>query len=105
LSGVLTWTSGQIGVNGSVLTVAANSVLVLAGVNGTDYVLQGTVTNAGTVQLVSGNLDLFNCSGQGLLMNLPGGLVQIMADVSIVNGCSGEFVNQGLLVKSGGTNS
>jgi hypothetical protein len=86
--GLLTWTRGTI-TNGSKLTVATNGVLVLAGRDGTDYALRGVLTNAGTVQLVSGNLQLYSgCSnGYGQLINLPGGLLDLQADVAIDRYC------------------
>ena len=101
LTGVLTWTSGEI-TSGTILTVATNGVLVLAGTNGNPYYVEGIITNAGMMQLASGDLNLYNCAGFGELINLPGGLVELTADVSIGIGCFGEFVNQGTLVKSGG---
>ncbi|HVM50394.1 MAG TPA: hypothetical protein VMU04_20375 [Candidatus Acidoferrum sp.] len=104
--GLLTWTRGTI-TNGSKLTVATNGVLVLAAVNGKDYALRGVLTNAGTVQLVSGNLQLYSgCSnGYGQLINLPGGLVDLQADVSIDRYCSSYELldNRGTVRKSGGT--
>ena len=68
---MLTWASGEI--NGScTLTVASNSVLVLAGGNGNPnmYVV-GMITNAGMIQLQSGTLALYSCGGVGELINLP----------------------------------
>jgi hypothetical protein len=105
LNGALTWTAGQIN-TGAILTVAANSVLVVAGGSGNPSMyVAGIITNAGTIQLQSGTLDLWSCGGGGELINLPGGVVDFMTDVSIANGCSGDFVNQGTVVKSGGTNT
>jgi fibronectin-binding autotransporter adhesin len=102
VNGQFNWTSGSIA-PGSTLTVATNGVLVLAGVNGTDYSLWGVLTNAGAVQLISGNLQiLYNNGGQ--LINLPGALVDLRADVAIdSNGGSAALVNQGTVRKSGGT--
>ena len=105
IAGLLTWTGGAVG-DGSLgcsLTVATNGTLVLAGNNGTEYTLFGTLTNAGTVRLVSGNLRLW-CH-PGYLINLPDALVDITADVSVdPGGCGGElFINQGTVRKSGGT--
>jgi hypothetical protein len=106
-NGLFVWRSGSLGANSS-LTVATNSVLMLAGNNGGDYDLFGTLTNAGTIALVSGNLQLIGAacgSGIGRLVNLPGGLVDFQADVSIDRNCGNNeiFLNQGLLRKSGGT--
>jgi len=106
LDGVLTWTSGQIN-QGCGLTVNPGSVLMLAGANGTPYYVVGMLTNAGTLQLVSGNLQLYdvNNDGTGGLINEPSGVVELAADVSIGASWNPELVNQGTLVKSGGTNT
>jgi hypothetical protein len=101
IAGVMTWTSGSIAA-GSTLTIATNGLLVLAGNNGSDYYLYGTLTNAGTIRLVSGNLELY-CN-PGYLVNLPGALVDLTGDVSIDRGCGGDLlVNLGTVRKSGGT--
>jgi hypothetical protein len=107
VNGLINWTGGSIAAS-STLTIATNGAVVLAGTNGTDYYLYGALTNAGTVRLVSGNLQLpGNCyGGPGQLVNLAGALVDITADVSI-NNCSGRglLVNQGTVRKSGGTST
>jgi hypothetical protein len=101
IAGVMTWTSGSIA-TGSTLTIATNGLLLLAGKNGSDYYLQGALTNAGTIRLVSGNLELY-CS-PGYLLNLPGAMVDLAGDVSFDRGCGTElFVNLGTVRKSGGT--
>src|ERR1700690_1515347 len=101
--GQFNWTNGTIDAS-STLTVATNGMLVLAGNNGSSYVMQGTLTNAGIVQLVSGNLQLNYCNG-GPLINLSGGLLDLKSDVSIVSGCGGgpSLINMGTVRKSGGT--
>jgi hypothetical protein len=107
LSGVLTWTSGQIN-RDCTLTVTPGAVLALAGVNGSAYVSFGVITNAGTVQLVSGNLQLENYYGgiTGWLFNQPSGVVDLAADVSITAAYNTpELVNQGTVLKSGGTHT
>jgi hypothetical protein len=105
-NGLFVWRGGTLG-TGSALTVATNGVLMLAGGNGADYNLYGILTNAGTVQLVSGNLQLVGggCdNGIGQLVNLPGGLVDFQADISIDNACGSQtFYNAGFVRKSGGT--
>ena len=107
IAGALTWTGGSIGV-GSTLTVATNGMLVLAGVNGSDYSLLGILTNAGTVKLVSGNLQLLgglcNAGAIGELINLPGALLDLQNNVNI-DSCNVTelLVNQGTVRKSGGT--
>jgi hypothetical protein len=104
VNGQFNWTGGSIA--SSTLTVATNGVLVLAGQTNTDYPLSGILTNAGTVRLVSGNLqiDHYN-TGQGELINLPGALVDMKADVSIdlVSTWPASFINYGTVRKSGGT--
>jgi hypothetical protein len=108
ISGTLTWTGGQIGTEGNVptLTVATNGLLVLAGFPGTSYYLWGTLTNAGTMLLASGNLELVGSCGDanGTLINLAGALVDFQADTSILPDCGGEtFPNFGTVRKSAGT--
>jgi hypothetical protein len=104
IDGQFIWTgiSSQIE-SGSKLTVLTNGLLVLAGTNGAGYIFFGTLTNAGTIRLISGNLQLYGGGGtNGLLVNLPGGLVDIPADNSIYG--SGVIMNQGTVRKSGGIN-
>ena len=108
LAGLLTWTGGQIGNGNNTMTVAANATLVLAGTNGSNYVLSQPLNNAGTILLESGNVDIIWCGGgnYGGIVNLPGGLVEMAADVSIIgDGCALGFNNQGMVRKSGGTNT
>jgi F-type H+-transporting ATPase subunit c len=108
INGALTWNSGAINA-GSLVTVATNRLLVLASGNG--HYLYGTMTNAGTIQLLNGGGDLYlygNCNpgAIGELVNLPGALVDVQGDNSIAWQCSTELVvNQGVLRKSGGTNT
>jgi len=109
ISGLITWTSGSIGTTAEIptLTLATNSVLVLAGVSGDPYYLYGILTNAGTIRLDSGNLTLLgSCgTGNGTLINLPGALVDAQADVSIYSYCgtTEAITNFGTVRKSGGT--
>jgi hypothetical protein len=96
--------------------------------------LAGAITNVGTVEMVgtnagvlandaifvnqglvqetgSGGLQLLTCGGSGptAFYNLAGATFQLMTDISISQShCSGVsvfFENQGLLLKSGGTNT
>jgi hypothetical protein len=90
------------------VTVATNRLLVLASGNGHNFF--GVMTNAGTIQLLSGggNLTLYgSCAGGGAigeLVNLPGALVDVQGDNSIGYNCATELVvNQGVVRKSGGT--
>jgi hypothetical protein len=105
LSGLWTWTNGSPLITvGDRVTIATNGVLVLAGVNNTDYRLYGILTNAGTLQLASGNFMCDGNSGEGHLVNLPGAFVDLVSDVSITKGnLSPSIVNQGTLRKLGGT--
>ncbi len=106
INGALTWISGAINA-GSVVTVATNRLLVLASGNG--HYLYGTMTNAGTIQLLIGGANLYlrgscNPGAIGDLVNLPGALVDVQGDDSISAGCGTELlVNQGVVRKSGGT--
>jgi len=86
LSGVLTWTSGQINPN-STLTIPAGAALVLAGGSGATYINYGVITNLGTIQLVSGNLELDDQYDgiNGWLFNEPSGVVELTSDVSITS--------------------
>lgn len=102
--GVLTWISGSLAQGDGAPTIAPQGVLVLAGSNGVDYALSAALYNAGTIKMVSGNLPLNFCgSGKGGIINEPGGLVDIEADVSIDSPCDGQINNEGIVRKSGGT--
>ncbi len=104
VNGQFKWTSGQLGNTSAALMVATNGVLLLAGVNGTDYTLGEYLTNAGTIDLQSGNLQINSCGADhGQLINLPGALVNIQSDLSIDAACGGTLANQGNVLKSGGT--
>ncbi len=106
LYGTLKWTAGMFGAGNNSLTIASNAVLILAGVNGSNYLIQQVVTNAGTVQLQSGNIQINWCgSGRyGQFINLPGALVDLKADVSFNDdGCGPGIFNAGTVQKSGGT--
>ena len=105
VSGQLNWTGGALGGASTSVAVATNGVLTLAGVNGTAYSLGEILTNAGTVHLQSGNLEIDWCgTNYGAFNNGPGALVDIQADVSVTNTCGGAgWANQGTVRKSGGT--
>ena len=105
VQGQFMWNGGYI-YPGSVVTVATNGLLALAGGNG--HYSYGIITNAGTIQLLNGGGDLYlygSCSGGiGKLINLPGALVDVQGNNSISYSCGTELVvNQGVLRKSGGT--
>ena len=104
ISGVLTWNSGSF--NGGFQTpiIGTNGVLVLAGINGTNYSLDIALDNQGSIKLVSGNLLIDDCGSDfGELKNEAGGLVDFENDVSIDSSCGGQFINSGIVRKSGGT--
>ena len=103
IQGLVTWTGGQFGSGPGPLTLATNATLVLAGSNGTDYNMGQFVTNAGTIEVKSGNLALNYCNFYGGLQNLPGALINLEGNVSI-DGCGGTgLINGGTLVKSAGS--
>ncbi len=109
IAGELTWSGGSFD-RFSTLTLATNGTLLLAGVNGSGCIINGALTNAGTLELASGNLQLISgsCSasggGPGELINLPGGTINLAADVSILRYCGSEMLmNGGTLEKTGGT--
>ena len=79
LNGKLNWTGGMFGAGNNSLTIASNAVLVLAGASGSNYLIQQVVTNAGTVRVQSGNLQIAYCGGgqYGQFINLPGALVDM----------------------------
>src|ERR1019366_8834810 len=62
LNGVLPWTSGTFGSGNYSLTSASNALRVLAGVNGSNYMIKQAVNNAGTVRVQSGNLQVLDCA-------------------------------------------
>jgi len=104
ISGTVTWTSsGSYLVPASTLTVATNGVLVIADSGFDD--LYGALTNAGTIQVVSGTFRPRADQGPGKLINLPGGLVDSKNDVTIDVYSGGTIINQGIFRKSVGTNS
>ena len=102
LYGVLTWTGGQLGTSDQALTIATNAVLVLAGAANSTYNMGQPLSNEGTIYLQSGNFQI-DWGNWGSLTNLPGGVVDFASDVSIQYSGGPGFVNQGTLVKSGGT--
>ena len=104
LGGNWIWKSGAIGsgVN-STLTLAGNSVLVVTG-DGVYHDNYGTLTNAGTIQIVGATiLRTLASYGAGNIVNLPGGSVDLQGDGQIYFYYGSEFfLNEGILRKSGG---
>src|SRR5207247_1952386 len=103
IAGVLTWTSGTIPI-GSTLTIATNGMLIWAG-TADSYSFYGALTNAGTVLLTNGDWKWWSCYANPVqFINSPGALLDIKADVSIVDPCGGGLlVNYATVRKSGGT--
>jgi hypothetical protein len=101
IDGSWIWTSGSLGQADATLTLAAGGVLTLKAINGSPYDLLGAVTNAGTIQILSGNI---RCRG-GQIYNLPGALLNFQSDSDLVNYNQGSELlnNLGTIRKSGGT--
>ena len=110
VASTLTWTGGYF-YGGSTLTVAPSGVV---NVDGGELDLDGVLTNAGTININSGNLRLIQNggegSGPGLLINQSNGTVNFPTDtyINYYNDGSGGFgpptlINNGLVIKSGGT--
>lgn len=106
IAGKLIWTSGTFDIN-SALTIASNGDLVVEGTTNGNLTLDGVLTNAGLIEIVSGNLELngTNCGGApATLINSPGGAIELEGDVSIDNCGSNTYIlNQGVLEKTAGT--
>ena len=101
VSGVMTWTSGQLN-GGSSLTIATNGVLNL--VNNNSYVhIWGALTNAGTVNWTGSGLYVYNdgASYNGSINNLAGAVFNAENDqpIALYYG-SPYFNNAGLFRKS-----
>jgi hypothetical protein len=103
INGQLNWTNAGFIAAGSTLMVGTNGVVVLAAGNSGYGYLRGELTNAGTVKLVSGALEM----QASQLVNLPGGLVDIQANDpsgAVIDGDNTTLiVNGGTLRKSAGT--
>jgi len=98
-------TGGSVLWSGGILqgpvTMESGSQLVLQGVNGNPYELEGVLTNKGAVRIVSGNLRFRSAQ----VYNLPGGVIEFQDDTDLLNyNSGGELVdNQGFVRKSGGS--
>jgi len=99
-----------LGFNGSYLIGTITNVGKVA-LQGNNFDVLGnssTLDNLGLVQESgSGGLELNGCGSQTAIYNLPAAIYQFTADCLIYQVCSGStlFQNQGLVWKSGGTNS
>jgi hypothetical protein len=105
VTGQINWTNGILG-----CTVTNLGVMTLAGTNGVDYTLAFPLYNAGTFNLVSGNLLINYCGyNSGELLNQSNALMNIEHDASIdissnqFGLCNPPFSNAGTIRKSGGT--
>ncbi|MGA2246907.1 MAG: hypothetical protein ABSH48_18085 [Verrucomicrobiota bacterium] len=91
--GLMNWSGGYIE---GPLTVNSNGTLTINGGSG----INGALTNMGTVNWLSGGLEL----GQSA-WNQPGALWNIACDQVLAGGINAEFVNAGTLLKSAGSGS
>ena len=103
VTGMMTWGAGTVP---GALTVASGAVLNLTGIGG--MYLEGTLTNAGTVNWMGGNFNLFCCGfNAGPVVNLATGVWNMQCDASLGNNCglgtNGYFLNAGTVTKSAGT--
>lgn len=105
VSGQINWTNGVVD-----CVITNNGVMTLAGTNGVDYILAQPLYNAGTFNLVSGNLLVNSCGyDYGGLFNLAGSLLDIQHDAALdissnqFGLCNSPLSNAGTIRKSGGT--
>ncbi len=96
VTGTLTWTGGTLA---GQITVASGSVLNLPGAEQKSLAYPAEIHNHGTVNW-SGAGTVQNVTGNGVLVrNYSDGVVTITADAGL--GGAGQFINEGLLTKSG----
>ena len=102
ISGSFLWTGGYLGGGpGATVSVAPSGVMSLVG---QFYTLYGIITNAGSILITSGSLAMSGAcfNNNGMLINLPGALVQLESDANIQALCGSEAVtNFGTVVKYG----
>ncbi|HEX4121865.1 MAG TPA: hypothetical protein VH619_14690 [Verrucomicrobiae bacterium] len=105
VSGEINWTNGTLG-----CVVTNNGVTTLAGGDGVNYSLLAFFYNAGTFNLLSGNLLVNYCgANSGGFENASNALVDFQGDSSIdvssnqFGLCSPPFSNEGVIRKSGGS--
>ena len=79
VNGQINWTNGILG-----CAVTNDGVMTLAGTNGVDYTLSFPLFNAGTFNVVSGNLLINYCGyNNGAFNNAQGALLNLQEDASI----------------------
>jgi hypothetical protein len=105
VNGQINWTNGVLG-----CLVTNNGTMTLAGTNGVDYQLTQFLYNAGTFNLVSGNLMVNYCGyNSGAFYNATNAVLNIQHDATIdistnqFGLCNPPFNNAGIIRKSGGT--
>jgi hypothetical protein len=101
VSGSFLWTGGYLGggAPGATVSLAPGAVMSL---QGQSYTLYGLISNAGTIFITKGSLDMFGAcfNAYGMLINLPGGVVLLDSDANIQALCGSEVVtNFGTVVK------
>jgi hypothetical protein len=104
VSGVFTWTGGVLASGGpeTAVSVTPTGLMVLS--EGLDT-LDGSLTNAGTMELINANLEMQGTcyDSSGMLVNLAGGVVDFQGDVGVLSLCGTEAItNFGTVVKTGG---
>src|ERR1035441_7988293 len=107
-SGMLNWTGGSIS-GGSSLTVASNGVLNINPGGSTTLNLYGVLTNYGTVNWLSGNIQILNNNNPGSytggINNMAGGAFNVQCDRTIYEWEGYEyFINAGTFTKVQSTN-
>jgi hypothetical protein len=97
LGGYWRWQDGRLGIDGSTLTIAANSSLTLAGDEGRYYDLRGALTNAGLLLVSTGSL--YFRSAQ--LINQAGAMVDFEGSGGVADFGAGSeaLVNRGLIYR------
>jgi hypothetical protein len=104
VGGTFTWTGGSVGNGGPGATVSVSPGGLMLVPGGYDS-LYGILTNAGTLELTGGTLAMLGAcyNNNGMLINLPSGVVNLQGDFGILALCGTEaMTNFGYVLKSGG---
>ncbi len=104
VGGVFTWTGGVLANGGPETTVSVTPTGLMVLSEGLDT-LYGALTNAGTIELINGNLQMLGTcyDSSGMLINLRGGVIDFQGDVGVLSLCGTEaMTNFGTVIKSGG---